>query len=172
MEILTKEEKVLKYINRKNRVKSTLIFKETGSNFYIKKGTLTSEFPERKVDEFKDLFDLIIKLFKLSKICASVNINTGRLETTAGRRRSVFDIWRHVKYYLPEITIFEIMREIFKNKESFIIGYCSTIRRIVLCYYGEGSSRYFVNFIDEYGNRIRDWENIGLTKEITGEEIK
>ncbi len=172
MEILTNEEKVLKYIKRKRT--TPLIFKETGSRHYIPNYEIMSSYPEKKVEDYNDLFDLISELFILAKTCASVNINTDKMETSASRTRSVFDIWRHIKYYLPEITIFEVMREFYKNRNYLSWNYCTTVHRLVFycCDYDRDEGRitekrrlWLFKIRDEYGLCFSDWKDIGLEKE-------
>jgi hypothetical protein len=164
MEELTKEERVLKYI-RTRRLKSILIFKPFNFNYYSRKNMSTEV--EIKIEQFNDLFDLILQILTLAKTNCSVNIRTQKLETTARRSRSTYDIWRHVKYYLPETTIFEILREMYKHRNYFYFQYCYTVKRLVFKLKPTPTNIYLEECYvkDEFGICFKNWETIGLEGE-------
>jgi len=52
---------------------------------------------------------MIILTLYYSKFLSSYNSKTKVLETAPNKRRSVLDIWRHIIYFHPEISIFSVM---------------------------------------------------------------
>ena len=142
---MANEEKVLDYI--KNYNNDPLIF-------------------STEVELTQDLNseNLILECLKLTYNHGSLN-NKNVRETSSARYRSSLDIWRHVKYYQPEITIFEVMRTLYKNREVLIGQYCNFVHRRVFMYkinnnwYSMLSDKYEQ---DEYGLTFYKWRNIGL----------
>lgn len=116
-QVLGRRRKVAKYL--RNIDISPLMFEGYTSNkgeFDISKYSIQSMI-ERALD--------------LSYRYNSINIRTGLVETYGGRYRSIIDIWRHIRYYYPRISIFEVMRNV-KMVDGLIGHYCPNIRRYVM----------------------------------------
>lgn len=121
------------------------------------------------------LESLLKKILHLFYEYASINVENNLLETPSHCRRSAFDIWRHIKYFNPDITIFDVMHLLYKNynRNSFLRGsYCSDIRRRVFII-TDGGDDDFENYmesrvmdlyaytnLDEFGLAWENWENI------------
>lgn len=104
----------------------------------------------------------------------SPQITLGKVETGGGRRRSSLDIWRHAKYYFPDISIFPIMRSLHNlavHGRVLTLFCCDIKRRVFRPPYGSSmSSGHIVGTstnimdrmsLDEYGLTLSQWETIG-----------
>lgn len=126
---------------------------------------------ERKIPEkWKklDLCDLIFKILEHSETCCSTYKScTEDYETDADTFRSSLDIWRHVIYIKPEITIFQVMSAIWERREELAGQYCYEIYRRVFkkCTWGTIDDEYEE---DEYGLTFEQWKDID--KEIQPED--
>lgn len=109
---------------------------------------------------------MITRVLELSCEYYSVGIN-GNPETSSNRFRSSLDIWRHIIYYYPQVTIFQVMKGLWDMKDSLVGHYCPDVRRRVFklkkscssnihLYYGPGS----LHISDEYHSDFPDWENL------------
>jgi hypothetical protein len=96
------------------------------------------------------------------KYFSSRNTTTGHIETHPNKHRSVLDIWRHFKYFNPEITIFEVMDLMYKNKKYLPRQFCYAVRRRVFDFSVTRDFRYISddNHKDEFGLYFIDWNNI------------
>ena len=81
-------------------------------------------------------------------------------ETSAGRWRSVADIWRHIIYFRPEVTIFEVMETIYAHQEQFVGHFCEDVMRRVFAVKSCGS-RLYTEGTDEFGFYFDTWKDIG-----------
>lgn len=100
-----------------------------------------------KISKEISLSDAILSLLSYTNAYASgINDN---IETTPGRLRSVIDIWRHLKKYNPDLTIFEVMDSIYKDNSYLYSHYCGFIDRRVFCLADN----------DEYPEEINDWDD-------------
>ena len=154
---------VKSYLNYKNL--STLHFFLDQADY---EEYFENQFPESVIEEnnaeklkLLSLPELIVKILYLSKYFKSEN-KAGKIETSFNKNRSSLDIWRHVKYYLPEITIYDIMNELYKlNSFHFYTLLCPDIKRRVFHWSGEERGViYNESFRDEFGLTFYEWENI------------
>lgn len=112
--------------------------------------------------------DLVMKVLSLTKRYSSYNLKTGAKETKINRRRSSLDIWRHCKYFQPDITIFQVMRSLYKLEPAINSNYCGFVYRRVfritdnlLPLYLRGHEVH-----DEYKLLFSSWRDIGLDLEV------
>lgn len=139
-------------------------------------------FDDSKVNVEKLSFDNIVELcVKLSEDHWSIIEETNEVECDPDRYRSSLDIWRHVKHFLPNATIFDVMHSLWDNKDSYIGQYCCDIYRRVFKHKGNWSDElYYVDpddyytddgdfdecslecegDYDEYGFLFPDWNNV------------
>jgi hypothetical protein len=107
----------------------------------------------------------------------SINSESQEIETYRSRSRSSLDIWRHIKYYYPDIEIFDVMsslHKIYMNKEIRGI-FCNDIKRRVFRIHetdqfhndewknwqrSEEMYGYCNRNVDEYGLDWEDWKEI------------
>ena len=139
-----RKDKVLKFIE--NRVKIVpLLFK-------LKDETL------EKIGKL-ELDELILEVLKLTNDHRSYTDNVKiSLETTSGRWRSVYDIWRHVLYFNKEVSLLDVMASMYKNKDKYSGHYCPDIHRRVFKYIqNRGSAVDDDNYSDEFNLKLRDW---------------
>lgn len=149
---LTNKDLVLRYINRRN--KNSLIFCYFNGEDLDK--TTSS------LIELLPLDLLILECLKLSlSYCSKDSVND-KIETEPNKYRSSLDIWRHVIYFNPEITIFDVMESLYENRGKLITHYCPDIKRRV---FKLPRDHYFTSMndedcLDEYELTFYDWENI------------
>ena len=103
--------------------------------------------------------EFLIKFFKewnLEK--NTLFIETSEIQTVAGRRRSLGDIFMIMKYYYPTITLKEVCKLLIIEipsviTQGFRTSYCTNINKRVW-YYSEGLPNLIGSEIrnDEYGN--------------------
>jgi hypothetical protein len=89
-------------------------------------------------------------------------------ETTSDRNRSIIDIWRHAKFYQPNVTIFQVMRAMSRLVGAGKSGctYCGDIKRRVFrphnAAHPEWMKDYVPNMRDEFGLFFFEWARIGI----------
>jgi hypothetical protein len=89
-------------------------------------------------------------------------------ETDRCRNRSSLDIWRHCKYFKPDITIFDVMHELYilGEENSVETLFCEEVQRRVFYsdpgyFDGEDDFDDYCNEIyDEYELLFKDWDII------------
>jgi hypothetical protein len=148
--------------------------------YYLKNGYVMSLAPLffegylSNVEEFDpnkySVEDMIERTLELCKDHYSTNSETKDWETGPNRSRSSLDIWRHIKYYYPTITIFDVMHALYNmgknDMEDQNLGglFCPDIRRRVFRLLRlESHGEYDRGFgwpSDEYGLKFNDWEDI------------
>ena len=117
--------------------------------------------------------DMIERALELSKEYNSINSETDKFETYANRSRSSLDIWRHIKCYYLDITIFDVMNALYNLAVDKKLGglFCPDISRRIFrlqrleekdCYdeYIEDSDVCGGWHKDEYGLGFINWKNI------------
>jgi hypothetical protein len=117
--------------------------------------------------------DMIKKVLTLSEEFLSMSKENG-YECSAQRWRSSVDIWRHIIYYYPDVTIFEVMKGIYDIREECGGQYCYDVNRRVFKY-KSGSERnkrnstywdnnqpgsFSFHVSDEYNLYFADWKDI------------
>jgi hypothetical protein len=137
-----------------------LVFKE---EIFTLCGNITGKFKEIKYDTIpEDLDQLVLYCLRLNNKFYSFQEN--RLIIHPLHRRSVLDIWRHVKYFKFDVNIYQIMNSLFRVQNKLAITYCSDIHRRTFIFFSGGV--YYKDMIDEFGLTFYDWENI--SEEIDG----
>jgi hypothetical protein len=117
-----------------------------------------------ELDKLKTLDDKILKILTLCYRYNSYIVGETHFETSSGRSRSSLDLWRHIVYFYPEVTIFEVMKSLVNLYESHKVGelFCSTVHRRV--FYSTNSNYYsyygFGNTKDEYKLTLKQWKDI------------
>lgn len=108
-----------------------------------------------------NLDDLIIQTVGLTSIYNSYNEKNMRT-CYDDRWRSSLDIWRHVKFYKPDVTIFQVMNSLFSLQDKLIGHYCEQIwRRVFRKKIGNSTSILRgLRERDEYNLTFYEWENI------------
>ncbi len=154
-------------------------------DFYLKDYSLEPlEFYEYNYKDFKytytpaNYIDLDVKKLGLPTVIVKVlnytqdlasGIN-GVIETESGRLRSSLDIWRHIKKYNPQTTIYEVMKCIADNwgEMNLYSHICCTIERRVFRIAEDSFDEDDDDYYDdpEYSNEINDemeGDEYGLT---------
>jgi hypothetical protein len=145
--------------------------------YYLKSGNVMSLAPlyfegytstkEEFDPEKYSVEDMIERTLELCKENWSVNSEDKDLETGPNRSRSSLDIWRHIKYYYPTITIFDVMHSLYiMGREREEVGglFCEDVnRRVFRLLRLELEDIYGTSFSwcgDEYGLDFDDWKDI------------
>ena len=154
---------VKSYLNDKNTSPLHFFLDSSAYKSYFEQEIPETAIEQNNTEELKQLPlpELIVKVIYLTQYFKSEN-ELGKIETGFAKNRSSLDIWRHVKYYLPDVTIYDIMHELFKlNYDHFYTLFCPDIKRRVFHWYClRASSNHDVNYRDEYGLTYYDWETI------------
>lgn len=74
------------------------------------------------------------------------------------RWRSSLDIWRHIIYFKPEITILQVMNSLFNIGDTLSGHFCDNIMRRV--FRTKTYGRLSISERDEYKLYWKDWNNI------------
>ena len=144
------QENILEYV--KHHRHTPLIFMKTN---------YTPANLEPILENLDNLDDMVLNCINLARQFTSNNINSKKVETWAGRWRSVLDIWRHVIYFKSDVTIFQVMESIYRLRENFSSHYCTTIRRRVFNVFSNNVWPIDGDSYDEFNLPFRVWENIG-----------
>ncbi len=107
------------------------------------------------------LHDFLIKFFEeWNNTKTTIFVESGLVQTEVGKRRSLGDIYMICKYYFPEITLKEVIGELYINispdmPSGFRSSYCNTIHKRVW-YFNDTLASEVANKtqLDEFGN---DW---------------
>lgn len=123
----------------------------------------------RKINYTGNVDDLVLDI--LDRIYYYCSMNTDNIrETGPRRRRSVLDIWRHTQFYIPDLTIFEVMRSLFRlgNKNLISSLVCPGIGRRVFTAKIYYPYHYMAgqDIKDEFRLTFYDWETIGLPEKV------
>lgn len=114
------------------------------------------DFPEF---EKKPLPDKIMEILETTQDFPSVT-REGEFYCSPGANRSSGDVWRHLIYFFPEITIFEVLNAVYYlcvTKKVLGVYFCEDIQKRIL-YRTRAFLEFGENDFDEYGLRFRDWE--------------
>lgn len=123
---------------------------------------------------FHELQDLVLNVIFTASHMESYQMEEGRpvYQCRPGANRSALDIWRHCKYYLPDTTIFDVMRVLYRvtagtdpvdrDLTTFICG--DIDRRVFqICRdqsRNAGTQRFGMSERDEFGLLFSEWESI------------
>jgi hypothetical protein len=142
-------ERVQQYLEE-NSLLGSLIFKD-----------LPEDFKENT--ENLPLKEFVMEVLDKTVHYESLN-EEGLCETKANASRSVEDIWRHIKYFRPDVTIFEVMNVIGQNKDKFVGNYCGGVKRRVFRTRRALPDWALLHqdFTDELGLKFSEWSNINL----------
>lgn len=152
-------KKVEAYLNS-SKVESTssLIFEGYTSN--------KEEFDSTKYS----VEEMIDRTIELSREYVSINSETDGFETAKNRSRSSLDIWRHIKYYYPFITIFDVIATLYSMaaiKKEVCGIFCPDINRRIFRltrFDGENYDSYDPQnnswVTTEYNVDFKDWKDI------------
>jgi hypothetical protein len=114
---------------------------------------------------------MVLRALELTKMYPSYDVETNEFECLSKAMRSSLDIWRHIKYYYPDVTIFQVMNALFNVYEGGTDHYglfCCNINRRVFKVGRKGftESSWMRDMsssgrsVDEYGLVWDDWKDI------------
>jgi len=112
--------------------------------------------------------EFLIKFFKepgWNNTKATVYVDDSSEQTSAGRRRSLGDLYMIMRYYYPNITLKELLKLLYVEipaviTRGFRTSICSQINKRVW-YYNSGSANDIINSgnNDEYGNNVQFYKS-------------
>lgn len=145
---LTFRDKILKYKATVNTVPLIFVNEdfEEERGVFVPKGTV--------LEMVQDCLELMGEFY-------SMNSYTKQIETRPNRNRSSWDIWRHIIYICPEITIFQVMAALFENREGNMESLnCCDIERRVFRYRINGPDCVMNGESDEFDKKFSQWKYI------------
>jgi hypothetical protein len=138
-----KQQSVLDYVSGKDEV--PLYFKGESLN--------------EKLSEISDLNSLVEGILETTINYSSYNSRTNGHQCSSNRWRSVFDIWRHVKYFMPDVSILDVMSSLHEIQSKLVGHYCDDVyRRVFRLKRGSGVLSTVSD--DEFGLYFKQWKNI------------
>jgi hypothetical protein len=119
--------------------------------------------PKEDIAKFKKysldtlVFRCLEKMKRYDSFCNEDKI----FETRSGKWRSILDIWRHVLFFRPQTTIFDVMDSVARNEHKYYGQYCFEIHRRTFKTYVTGNWGISdKNLRDEFDLYFEDWQNI------------
>lgn len=116
---------------------------------------------------------MVKRTMTLTKDFPSFTKDGENFESSNGKWRSVFDIWRHIIYYYPEVTIFDVMHVLYSIQDECGGQFCNSVDRRTFklkaaynntSWLNEQSNIYNLArdsfYIDEFNLSWRDWKDI------------
>jgi hypothetical protein len=118
--------------------------------------------PRKKLNS-TDVNAMVLRCLRLTIAYKSASVKMPLVEQCKeNASRSVLDIWRHIIYYYPDITIFQVMNSLFDLVASSVVTtlYCNQIKRRV--FFFSAYPNYIRNrlSVDEFDLAIDDWRDI------------
>lgn len=105
---------------------------------------------------------MVLRCLKLTELYPSLNTESKLKETRNGRRRSSIDIWRHIIFFFPEVTLLQVMKSLYNVQDDLYGSYCYDVHRRVF-FLKNGSLFTGLSGVtstdeeDEYGLTFDDW---------------
>ena len=159
---------LLRHLEEPSEEEKKALWKKNVKKYVKNHNNSTLHFTDYVFDpNFRDFTGFSIKLSELDKIVVTVvalakkfgsSSDKGK-ETPKEAYRSVLDIWRHTKEFIPDIDIFSIMRSLYKvayDGEVFGVSYCSTIHRTV---FSGGALKNALDQEDEFDGILEYWKD-------------
>jgi hypothetical protein len=162
---MSKQSQVLDYIHSSNvESLAPLYFNEETDNY--------NEHEVVKIPSSWSKLSLVDLIYEIFRWCENYNSTytecTEDWETQADCFRSSLDIWRHVIYVKPEVTIFQVMSILWDIQEDLSGQFCYEVERRVFKLDAWGEVDTDEEEPDEYGLQFSDWKNID--KEVQPED--
>ncbi len=113
---------------------------------------------KRRTESLQEFLVRFFTEFNLDK--DTIYLDDRSVQTEAGKRRSLGDIYMICKYYFPNVTLKELIQllyvDLFNEIDGFRSSYCNTIHKRVW-YYSEGNDTEMLNKTqnDEFGKPHR-----------------
>lgn len=127
----------------------------------------TTAYPKEFLQQ-ASLDDLVHGVLYTTHFARSINSVRTSVETWPSRNRSSLDIWRHCKYFRPDITIFEVMDSLYRQQGKLKSQFCwQVMRRVFNSVEALKSTHVWVSSIichasnpDEYKMRFSTWSRL------------
>ena len=82
------------------------------------------------------------------------------IDTSAGRRRSLGDIYRIARTYYPKLKLKELASTLYSIRNEFHYSFCNTIKKQVFYSEKDSANRQEFNHEDEYGRTLESYTKI------------
>lgn len=116
----------------------------------------------KNLSSIKTISDRVLKIIRMCAKYITVTDNNV-YQCRAGANRSSADIWRIYNYYFGPVSLFYILRILYKLVTNHDIGmlYCYDIHKLV--FYDDDCHDDDAKFCDnELGVPLSEWETIGI----------
>lgn len=146
---------------------------QTGAVLHYMKHRNTSPLMFKNVSESEQpdvenmtLNKLVHHCLWLTSYYVSYDAETEHYQCDSNRWRSSGDLWRHVIYYKPDVTIIDVIKVLWEDRHLFVGHYCEDVhRRVFKCAVVErGSKLYFEDCdeddLDEYNLNFPEWATL------------
>ncbi len=122
----------------------------------------TQLFELRRTAAKLPLRKLILEIIELAKFYGTRYCHNKRRQCDPDRRRTCTDIYKIIMNYRDDITIFDVMHELYKilqdKRYSVCTSYCDVVRRRTFRF--EYHHIYDRDHRDEFGLMFADWKDI------------
>ena len=119
---------------KQNRVRKWIKSTDTGrTNLYFVKKNEKGKYNSIEIKS-GSIDSMVMSALELSNTNYSARKEGESLvlETTPGRSRSAYDLWRHIKTYKPSVSIYQVMEAIYSINKKLYVSYCTTVMRTVV----------------------------------------
>lgn len=144
----------------RQRIKEYLKSTDTSPLIFSDYDSSNSSFDWKKAS----LEDAVRQVLELTMWNDSINSN-GKCETSYGKFRSSIDIWRHIKFFRPRVSLISVMKAIWKICPTLRGQYCVDVHRVVFKKnsvggYTDPDMQRLKPTQSEFGILLRDWNKI------------
>jgi hypothetical protein len=143
--------------------KSKLHFVDTDYFDNIKEDQDNVKYKIRTLKSFNYAKDRLLRIIELVEDFVTYDANN-KYQCRAGANRSAVDIWRIYNNYFRPVSLFYIMRTLYKlviEDDDLETLFCNDIKKqVFVC--GSGFDTDSIFIVNELGVRFAEWRNIGL----------
>lgn len=114
--------------------RSSLVFVKMGENESIPIDSESVVTREHFSGDDGSIESIVYNTINLSKSYNSYRVHKHRLtyQCRNGAFRSSIDLWRHIKYYFPEVTIYDVMHALYRLRFKINGLFCTIVKRFVV----------------------------------------
>ncbi|MFH2013949.1 MAG: hypothetical protein ABIJ17_03205 [Patescibacteria group bacterium] len=155
-----RKQKVLNYLDK--HATSNLVFTNAMNDYiYLKHKYLYIFIETPEFNNIKELSkkNAVKEVLELSQNYYSKYENRKRIQCKREANRSATDLWRHLKHFRNDISIFDVMTYLYElniNNECTSQYCCTVLKRV----FSLGRGAYNSRNKDEFGLTLFDWKDI------------
>lgn len=157
--VRTPEQKVEAYLRRHSH--GSLKFGDSIVDVYGDCRKMKKVSADRSNYSLDDMISFVLEMARQRESFYSRGSIYSWRQCRGGANRSAMDIWRHIKYYQPDIDLFSVMRGLFNyDGNEYVRQVCPTVHKRVF-YINYDNRNYNDYNKDEFSLLWDDWEKIG-----------